>query len=81
MSTDKSPAEQLRTDNPDEEPTLEGDAREAEAGQHVSGAEEEPDGGAGPTPGADDVAPTTEAPDVAAAQEESAGEHIIEGRQ
>lgn len=81
MSTEKSPAEELRTEDPTTEPTLEGDAREAEAGQPVAGAEQEPDGGDDPTPGADAVAPTTDAPDVAAAQEESAGEHIIEARQ
>ena len=81
MSTEKSPAEELRTDRPEQEPTLEGDAREAEAGQHVAGAEEAPDGGDDPTPTADEVAPTTDAPDAAAAAEESAGEHIIAERQ
>ncbi|GAB3080857.1 hypothetical protein [Nocardioides zeae] len=81
MSTEKSPAEELRTEDPTTEPTLEGDAREAEAGQPVAGAEEEPDGGDDPTPAAADVAPTTDAPDAAAALEESGGEHIIEARQ
>ncbi|HEY1135041.1 MAG TPA: hypothetical protein VGE77_10720 [Nocardioides sp.] len=81
MSTDKSPAEDLRTDRPEDEPTLDGDAREAEAGQHVAGAEPEPAGGDDPTPDADEVAPTTDAPDAAAAREESGGEHIVAARQ
>ncbi|MDT9594428.1 hypothetical protein RDV89_15195 [Nocardioides zeae] len=74
MSEEKAPAEKLSTD----EPTTQGSAREAEAGQHVAGTEPRPGHpDADPTPPADDVAPTTDAPDVAAAAEESGGEGLV----
>ena len=69
------PAEELSTD----EPTVDGSAREEEAGGAVAGtADGEPND---PTPEADEVAPTTDSPADAAALEESGGEHIVAERQ
>lgn len=80
MGDDKQPAEQLSADpGPVEEAARESEA--AASPSDATGTERratnETDGPDDPTPESEDVAPTTDAPDEAAAAEESGGDGLV----